>query len=124
MAVNLDIFFTEYTYFDNNNGMFDWDEFIWKIKYIRDGNSHLWNQKYSLPCTKVLGFVACIVTSTVLVLGAAEYSWGDTKTIKYGKYLLSAVMNRRNRVLFNTSACIESAIIEQYHYDQQFNVNC
>ena len=32
-----------------NNGLFDGDEFIWKRKDIRDGNSHLWNQKYPLP---------------------------------------------------------------------------
>ena len=43
MAVTQDIFWTEYIYFDNNNGSFDADEFIWKIKDIRDGNSHLWH---------------------------------------------------------------------------------
>ena len=52
---------TEYTDFDNKNGSFDGDEFIWKSKDIRDGNSNLW-QKNSLPYTKVLGFVACRVT--------------------------------------------------------------
>ena len=57
MAVTQDIFWAEYTDFDNNNDSFDGDEFIWKIKDIRNGNSHLWHQKYSLPCTKVLGFV-------------------------------------------------------------------
>ena len=62
MDVNQDIFCTEYTDFDNKYGSFDGDEFIWKIKDIRDGNSHLWNQKYSLPCTKVIGFVACRLT--------------------------------------------------------------
>ena len=45
----------------------------------------MWHQKYSLPLTKILGFVACRVTSKVLVIGAAERSWGDVKTIKYGK---------------------------------------
>ena len=53
-------------------------------KNIKDGNSHLWNQKYSLPCTKVLGFVSCIVTSKVLGIGEAERSWGDVKNIKSG----------------------------------------
>ena len=43
MDVNQDLFWTEYTGFDNKNGSFDVDEFIWKIKYIRDGKSHLWN---------------------------------------------------------------------------------
>ena len=49
MAVTQDIFFTECTDFDNKNGSFYGDEFICKSKDIRDGNSHLWNQKYSLP---------------------------------------------------------------------------
>ena len=59
MAVTQDIFWTESTDFDNKNDSFDGDEFIWKSKNFRDGNFHLWNQKYSLPCTKVIGFVAC-----------------------------------------------------------------
>ena len=84
MAVPIDFFCTEYTELDNNIGSFDADEFIWKRKYIRDGNSHLWHQKYSLPFTKVLGFFACRVTSTVFVIGAAERSLGEVKTIKSG----------------------------------------
>ena len=43
----------------------------------------MWHQEYSLPFTKVLVFVACIVTSKVLGIGAAERSWGDVKTIKF-----------------------------------------
>ena len=85
MYFNLDFFWTEQTEFDKNNGSFDGDEFIWKRKNTGDGNSHLWHQKYSLPCIKVIGFVACIVKSKVLGIGASESSWGDVKTIKYGK---------------------------------------
>ena len=36
MAVTQDIFWTEYTYFDNKNGSFYGDEFIRKRKDIRD----------------------------------------------------------------------------------------
>ena len=79
------MFWTEYTAFDNKVGSYDADEFRWKSKDISDGNSHFWHQKYSLPFTKVLGFVACRVTSKVLGIGAAERSWGDVKTIKSGK---------------------------------------
>ena len=85
MNVTLDVFCTEYTVFDNKFGSYYADEFIWKRKDISDGNSHLWHQKYSLTFTKVLGFVACRVTSKVLGIGAAERSWGDVKTIKSGK---------------------------------------
>ena len=45
-----------------------------EIKDIRDGNSHWWHQKYSLPCTKAIGFVVCIVTSKVLGIGEVEHS--------------------------------------------------
>ena len=124
MTVTLDIFWTEYTKFDNNNGSFDADEFIWKRKDIRDGNSHFWNQKQSLPCTKVLGFVACRFTSNILVIGSAENSWGDVKTIKSGKisYISSDVSEKQ--IIVYTSACIESARIEQYHSEKQLNDNC
>ena len=40
---------------------------------------------YILPFTRVLGFVACKVTSKVLGIVAEERSWGDVKTIKSGK---------------------------------------
>ena len=91
MGVTQDIFCTEYTDFDNNIGSFDADEFIRKSKDIKYGNSNLWDQKYSLPCNKVLGFVAYRVTSKVLGIGAAERSWGDAKTIKSGKiYAISS----------------------------------
>ena len=69
MAVTQDIIWTQYTGFDKKIGSFDTDEFIWKRKDIKDGNSHLWHQKYSLFFTKVLGFVACRITPKVLGIG-------------------------------------------------------
>ena len=105
-------------------GSYDADEFIWKRKDIRDGKSHLWHQKYSLPFTKVLGFVACRFTSKVLGIGASERSWGDVKTIKSGKisYIVSYVSQKQ--IIVYTLACIESAKIEQYHSDKQIYDNC
>ena len=38
----------------------------------------------------------CRVTSKVLCIDAVERSWGDVKTIKSVKYLLSSVMYQRN----------------------------
>ena len=87
-------------------GSFDADEFIWKSKYIRDYNSHLWHQKYSLPFIKVLGFVAFRVTSKVLGICASDRSWFDVKTIKYGK--ISAIrsgVSEKQSIVY-TSACI------------------
>ena len=63
LHATLDTFWIKYTNVINKNDPFGSNEFIWIIKYICDGNSHLWNHKYSLPSTKVIGFVACRVTS-------------------------------------------------------------
>ena len=78
----LDTFWRKYKNFNNKNDHFDSDEFIWNSKDISDGNSNIWHQKYSLPSTKVLGFLACRLTSKILGIGSAERSRGDVKTIK------------------------------------------
>ena len=74
MAVTQNMFWTEYTEFDNKMGSFYADKCLRKSKDIRDGNSYLLHQKYPLPCTKVLIFVACRVTSKALGIGATERS--------------------------------------------------
>ena len=40
MDFTLEIFWIEYTDFDNKNDLFFGDKFIWKSKDIRDSNSH------------------------------------------------------------------------------------
>ena len=107
MDVTQDIFWTEYADFDTNIGSFDADEFIWKSKDTREGNINLWHQNYSLPCTKVLGFVACRVTSKVLGIVTEERSWGDVNTNKYGKVsdIISDVSEKQSIVY--TYTCIE-----------------
>ena len=104
--ITQDLFLTEYTFFDNKNGSFDGDEFIWKVKDIGDGSSHLWYKKYSLPCTKVLGFLACIVTSKVLGIGAAKCSHGDFKIIRSGKISTISSDVSEKQSIFYTSAGI------------------
>ena len=65
------------------------------------------HQKYSLPCTKVLGFVACRVTSKILGIGAVDSSWIKVKTIKSGKiFAISSDVSEKQSILY-TSACIE-----------------
>ena len=60
-----------------------WDEFQiktkpfdnvarWNCPNAKAGESHIWHEKYSLPYTKVLGYVGCRVTSKVCGIGAAE----------------------------------------------------
>ena len=93
-------------------------------KYIIDGNSHFLHHKYPLPCTKVLGFVACRVISKFIGAGSIERSWGDVNTIKSGKRpaIRSDVSEKRS--IIYTSGYIESAIIEQYHFDKTLNDHC
>ena len=62
----LDKFWSEYTLFNHDNDPFDRNDFIYNSKDITDCNSHLWHQKYSLPSTTVIGFVASRVTSKIL----------------------------------------------------------
>ena len=108
IAVIQDIFQTEFTEFDNKNGLVDGDEFIWKRKDIRDGNSNLWHQKYSIPCTEVLGFVACRVTLKVLGIFESERYWGDAKTIKSGKiYDIRCDISEKETIIFYTYDYIE-----------------
>ena len=56
MAVTQDLFFTDYTFFDNKNGSFDGDEFKWKSKDTINGNSHLWHQKILFLALRLLVF--------------------------------------------------------------------
>ena len=103
----LDTFWSEYTLFNHNNDPFYRNEFICNSKYITDGSSHLWYQKHSLPSTKVLGFVACRVTSKILGIGYSDRSWGDVKTIKSGKISALGSDISENHSIVYTSACIE-----------------
>ena len=82
----IDIFWNEFKEFKNRTGPFS-QESIWNVKDVREGNSHLWDEKYSYPYTIVLGKIACRVTSKLLGIGSAERSWGDVKHLKKDKGL-------------------------------------
>ena len=102
----LDTFCSEYTLFNHKNDPFDSNYFIWNIKDITDGNSHIWHQKYSLPFTKVLGFVDCRVTSKMLGIRSTKRSWGDVKTIKsVNRSSLGSDISEKQSIVY-TSACI------------------
>ena len=61
-----------------------------------NGNSHTLYQKYSLQSTKVLGFLACRVASKFIGIGAAGFSWGDYKTLKYGnRYVITSDVSHK-----------------------------
>ena len=106
---------------NHKNDPFERNEFIWNSKYITDGNSHLCYQKYSLPSTKVPGFVACRVTSKILGIGSAERSWGDVKTIKSGeRSALGSDISDKQSIVY-TSACIEESRIGRSVSDTDTN---
>ena len=65
----------------------------------------------SLPSTKLLGFVACRVTSKILGIGSAERSWGDVKTIKSGNISALGSEIYEKHSIVNKSDCIEEARI-------------
>ena len=69
------------------------------------------HQKYSLPSTKVIGFVDCRVTLKNTGIGSAKRSWGDVKTIKLGNIsALGSNIFEKQSILY-TSTCIEEARI-------------
>ena len=102
MNYTLDKFCSEYTYFNHNNVPFGGDYFIWRSKVIQDGNSHLWHQRYSLPFTKVVGFVGYTFSSNIIGVVDDEYSWGDFKMIKYGKIpaIINYVSHKRSLFIY------------------------
>ena len=95
----LDRFWIKYTKLYNKNDHFYINEFIWSSKDIRDGNSHLWHQKYSLSYTKVLGFVYFRVTSKIPVNDLRSVHGVMLKQSNQGRYQLLSVTFLRSRVL-------------------------
>ena len=104
----------------NTGGCINNTLFLWYIT----ANGRSFPRFNCLYVTKVLCFVACRVKSKVLGIGAAECSWGDVKTIKSGKRsAISSDVSEKQSIVY-TSACIESARIEQYQSDKQLYDNC
>ncbi len=48
--------------FHNKSGVYDKPS-RWNSQTATKGKSHLWHEKYSRDCTKVLGVVACLSCS-------------------------------------------------------------
>jgi hypothetical protein len=68
---------------------------------------------YSIPFTKVLGFVAFHVTYKNLGIGAAEHSCGDVKKMKSGKQAhLGSSATEKQSTIFG-AASMESAQIKR-----------
>ncbi len=75
------------------------------------GKSHIWHETYSLPYTKVLGFVACRVKSKRLGIGSGERAWSEVKQIKDGKRSNLSGESLEKRTILFTSTHLEDACL-------------
>ena len=96
----LDTFWNEFKAYQNRTYPYDVAS-RWLSQDVVKGDSYLWHEKYSLRSTKVLGFVACRVTSKLCGIGAAERCWGGVKQIKTGKRShLSGESTEKRSIIF------------------------
>ena len=103
----IDTFWNEFKAFQNRTNPYH-DASRWASYDVTIGNLYLWHEKYSLPYTTVLGYVACRVTKN----GPAERSWGAVKQVKDGKRShLSGESTEKRSILFVLSK-IAQAMIE------------
>lgn len=105
----IDIFWKEFDQFQNKTGCFGQRPGRFLLPDALNGNSYLWHELYSLPYTRVLGFVACRVTSKRLGIGSAERSWADVKQIKDGKRSNLGGSSLEKRAILFTSAKLREA---------------
>ena len=106
----IDTFWNEYKIFNTHDEDFS-NEARWNTPDVAAGRSYLWHEKYSLPYTKILGFVACRVTLKVFGIGAAERCWSGVKDIKTGKRSgLSGASTERRSILYTTARITEARI--------------
>jgi hypothetical protein len=79
-----DNFWNEFRAFRNKTEPFH-QPARWSTSDVINGRSHIWHEKYSLPYTKVLGYVACCVTTKLCGIGPAERCWSAVKQVKKDK---------------------------------------
>ena len=80
----IDTFLSELSDFQNRQGPYA-SSHPWIIAQNEDVIAHEWHEKYSLVETKVLGALACRVTSKAKAVGCAQQHWKATKRHKKGK---------------------------------------
>jgi hypothetical protein len=97
----IDTFMEEYGEFTNKHGMFACDN-IWIMASNENAKAYQWHYKYSLPRTKVLGKLACLVLSKILGIGTAEMNWKQVKAVKSGQRVYSSIDKTKKQVLIYT----------------------
>jgi len=94
----IDTFMEEYGDFTNKRGLFARDN-IWIMANNIDTLAYRWHFKYSLPVTKVLGKLACLVLSKILGIGTAERNWKQVKAVKSGQRVNTGMDKTKKQVL-------------------------
>ena len=84
----IDSFHEEYDEFTTKSGEVFSKRHIWITAAKANNVAHEWHHRYSSGGTKVLGRLACHVTSKIGGIGNAERSWKAVKNTKKGRYLL------------------------------------
>jgi hypothetical protein len=104
----VDLFWDEFKCFEKKTKPFD-NAARWSTPHAVQGKSYLWHEKYSLPYTSVLGFVACHTTSKTLGIGPCERNWAAVKNIKTGKRVNLGGESVEKRAVLYASALINDA---------------
>jgi len=94
----IDTFMEEYREFTNKRGMFACDN-IWIMASNENAKAYQWHYKYSLPTTKVLGKLACLVLSKILGIGTAKRNWKQVKAVKSGQRVNTGIDKTKKQVL-------------------------
>lgn len=108
----VDMFWNEFKAFRNCTHPFH-EPSRWATPDALAGRSHLWHEKYSLPRTAVLGYVACRVMSKLGGIGPAERSWAGVKQIKDGKKSHLGSDSTEKRAILLVTAKIKEAKIRR-----------
>jgi hypothetical protein len=77
-------FFDEHKKFVNQTGILNSDTMWYPAGKSDFVVTCCWHHTWTLPRTKVLGKLACLVLSKILGIGTAECNWKQVKKIKYG----------------------------------------
>ena len=94
----IDTFLTEHGDFINKRNSFARDN-IWIMAKEPSVLAYRWHQKYSLPVTKVLGKLACLVLSKILGIGTAERNWKQVKAVKSRQRVNTTIGKTTKQVL-------------------------
>ena len=114
LASLLNGFWDEFEHFQSKTGPFE-KQYIWKGSNpdLRNGRSHFWHKKNSVPYTTILGKFACRVCSKIVGMGSAERNWGDVKHLKSDKRAhLSSDAVQKQATIFGAS-CMLNARLER-----------